>query len=88
MMKKILGFGSMAMLAVGAFIVSAGGVSAAAPSATSTLDSIMTVIISTTVSLATTIFTTYWPYMLVLGVIAGLIGVFSRFIHKGTGGGK
>lgn len=83
MMKKILGFGSVAMLAVGGLILSTVGVSAATPSATSTLDSIMTVIINTTVSLATTIFTTYWPYILVFGVIAGLVGVFARFVHLG-----
>lgn len=83
MIKKILGFSSVAMLAVGGYVLSAVGVSAAAPSATDTLESIMTVIINTTVSLATTIFTDYWPYILVFGVIAGLVGVFSRFIHRG-----
>lgn len=81
MLKKLLGIGSVAMFAVGGYILSAGGVGAAAPSATDTLDTIMTVIINTTVSLATTIFTNYWPYILVFGVITGLIVVFSRFLH-------
>jgi phage-related minor tail protein len=81
MLKKLLGIGSVGMLAVGGYILSASGVGAAAPSATDTLDTIMTVIINTTVSLATTIFTNYWPYILVFGVITGLIVVFSRFLH-------
>jgi len=83
MLKKILGFGSATMLAIGGYVVSASGVGAAAPSATDTLDTIMTVIINTTVSLATTIFTNYWPYILVFGVITGLVIVFSRFLHIG-----
>lgn len=70
-------------LAVLGLILGSGGVSAAAPSATTTLDSIMTVIINTTVSLATTIFTNYWPYILVFGVISVLVGIFGRFIHLG-----
>jgi phage-related minor tail protein len=83
MLKKILGVGSMLSLAIGGFIVSANGVGASAPSATSTLDTIMTVIINTTVSLATTIFTNYWPYILVFGIIAGLVAVFAKFVHLG-----
>jgi len=82
-MKKLLAYGSGLALAVGGYIVSAGGVGAAAPSATTTLDTIMTVIIDTTVSLATTIFTNYWPYILVFGVITGLIAIFGRFLHIG-----
>lgn len=58
------------------------------PTATSTLATIMSSIVDTTVSLATTVFTTYWPYVLVIGIIAGLIGVFSRLTHLGTGKSK
>jgi H+/Cl- antiporter ClcA len=53
------------------------------PTASSTLATIMGVIVQTTVDLATTIFTTYWPYVLVFGIIAGLVGVFARFLHIG-----
>lgn len=80
-MKKVfMGVSAMALAVVG-LVLGSGGVSAAAPSATSTLDSLMTVIINTTVSLATTIFTNYWPYILVFGVITTLIVIFSRFLH-------
>lgn len=66
-----------------ALLAGVSAVGAAAPSATSTLDTLMTSIIDTTVSLATTIFTTYWPYILVFGIISGLVGVFARFVHIG-----
>ena len=55
------------------------------PSATSTLASIMTSIVNTTVSLATTVFTDYWPYVLVIAIISALVGVFARFAKIGTG---
>ena len=42
------------------------------PSATTTLATLGGVIVNTVVDLATVIFTTYWPYILVFGVIAGL----------------
>ena len=58
------------------------------PTASSTLADIMTVVVSSTVDLATTVFTTYWPYVLVIGIIGGLIGVFARLTHLGTGRGK
>lgn len=58
------------------------------PSASSTLATIMASVVDTSVSLATTVITTYWPYVLVIGIIAGLIGVFSRLTHLGTGKGK
>lgn len=58
------------------------------PTASSTLSTIMGVVVSSTVDLATTVFTTYWPYVLVIGIIGGLIGVFSRLTHLGTGKGK
>jgi hypothetical protein len=85
-MKKIYlsvaGLVGAGALALGSFV------GAQTPSATSTLDSIMGVIISTTVSLATTIFTTYWPYVLIFGVIAGLVGLFAKFVHLGGHGKK
>jgi hypothetical protein len=82
MKKRFLIVGAPLMAAF-AFIVSAMGVKADVPTATSTLSTIMGVIISTTVSLATTIFTTYWPYILVIGVIIGLIAWFKRLVHSG-----
>lgn len=79
-MKKNL---SLLAFALAAFVVSATSVFAEVPDATSTLSTIMGVIIGTTVSLATTIFTTYWPYILVIGVIIGLIAWFKRLVHSG-----
>ena len=58
------------------------------PTATSTLDTIMTSVVNTSVTLATTIFTQYWPYVLVIGIIAALIGLFARLTHLGTGRGR
>lgn len=58
------------------------------PSATSTLATIMASVVSTTVDLTTSIFTTYWPYVLVIGIIGALIGVFARLAHLGTGKGR
>jgi len=58
------------------------------PTATSTLATIMGVVVNSTVDIATTVFTTYWPYVLIVGIIAGLIGVFARLTHLGTGRGK
>lgn len=83
MFKKI---GIASTLALGVIVgLGAGLVNAATdvPSATSTLAAIMQIIIITTVSLATTIFTTYWPYILVIGVIIGLIAWFKRLIAVG-----
>lgn len=80
-MKKFLF--ALPAFVVGGLILASGGVSAAVPSATTTLDTIMGIIITTTVSLATTIFTTYWPYILVVGVIVGLIAVFKRLVNAG-----
>ncbi len=58
------------------------------PTASSTLATIMGSVVDTSVDLATTVITTYWPYVLVIGIIAGLIGIFSRLTHLGTGKGK
>jgi hypothetical protein len=53
------------------------------PDATTTLASIGTVIVSTSVSLATTVFTTYWPYFLVIGILTGLVFLFKRLLWAG-----
>jgi len=50
------------------------------PTATSTLDTLGTAIINTVVSLATTVITVYWPYILVFGVVIGLIVFGKRLI--------
>jgi len=63
-----------------AFAFIAGQSVFAVESATSTLDTIMGVIIGTTVGLATTLFTEYWPYVLVFGIITSMIVVFTRFL--------
>lgn len=52
-------------------------------SATSTLATLMDTIVSTTVSLATTVLTDYWPYILVFSILAGFIGVMARFVSLG-----
>jgi len=85
LIKKVL---PVLTLAVGAFVLSAANVFAQVPSATSTLDTIMSSVITTTVSLVTTIFTTYWPYILIIGVISGLVAAFVKFTHIGTGRSK
>lgn len=53
------------------------------PSATSTLATLGGVIINTMVDLATVIFTTYWPYFLVVGVLVGLTFLAKRLIGIG-----
>lgn len=58
------------------------------PTASSTLATLMGVVVSSTVDLATTVFTTYWPYVLVIGIISALVAVFARLTHLGTGKGK
>lgn len=58
------------------------------PTASSTLATLMGVIVSSTVDLATTVFTTYWPYVLIIGIIGALVGVFARLTHLGTGRAK
>lgn len=58
------------------------------PDASSTLATIMGSVVTSSVDLATIVFTTYWPYVLVIGIIAGLVGIFARLAHIGTGRGK
>jgi hypothetical protein len=53
------------------------------PSATSTLATLGGTIINTVVSLAQVIFTTYWPYILVFGVIISLAIWGKRLIGVG-----
>lgn len=53
------------------------------PSATSTLSTLGGVIVNTVVDLATVIFTTYWPYILVFGVIISLAIWGKRLIGVG-----
>lgn len=58
------------------------------PSASATLATIMGSVVTTTVDLATTIITTYWPYILVISIIGALVGAFAKLAHIGTGRGK
>ena len=84
MFKKILGFGASALAMLGVMI----GVSPASayfesatstpPDALAVLNLVMTVVINTTVNLAVTIFEQYWPYILVIGAIIGLIVWFKK----------
>jgi len=54
-------------------------------SATTTLATLANSIITTTVELFTTLITDYWPYVLVIGVVVVLLGIFGRFVSKGIG---
>jgi len=54
------------------------------PSASSTLATIMGSVVTTTVDLATTMITTYWPYVLVISILGGLLVAFSRLAHLGV----
>ena len=75
---------SMALTALSLFgVVQISNAATDVPSATSTLATIMGIIITTTVNLATTIFTTYWPYILIIGVILGLIHWFKKLVSAG-----
>jgi hypothetical protein len=58
------------------------------PTASATLATIMGSVVTTTVDLATTIITTYWPYILVIGIISALVGAFARLAFVGTGRGR
>jgi hypothetical protein len=82
-MKKYFSIAGVSAFIFGLYAYAAG---AAVPTATATLDTIMETVINTSVDLVTKIFTTYWPYALVIGVITGLVGLFVRFtrigIHK------
>lgn len=80
--SKNLGKISGAVALVGSGI-SALAVGAEVPTASSTLDSIMTVIISTTVSMVTMVFTNYWGYVLIVGVIVGFVGLFKKLVSAG-----
>lgn len=71
-----------------AFLLSASVVSAEVPTATSTLDTLMGIIITTSVDLATTVFTTYWPYILIFGILATIVGLMARFVKLGAGKGR
>ena len=58
------------------------------PTATSTLDTVGEVIINTTVGFVTTVFTTYWPYILLVIVLSGIVGLMYRLVHTATGKGR
>lgn len=53
----------------------------AMPTATVTLSTLGTVVINTGVSTATTVFQTYWPYILILGVLISLV-IFVKLVIK------
>lgn len=53
------------------------------PSATSTLSTLATVVVNTGVDLATVIFQTYWPYVLVFGVLISIAVWIKRAVHMG-----
>jgi hypothetical protein len=53
------------------------------PTATATLATLGQVIIDTGVSIATTIFTDYWPYILVFGVLLSLAIWIKRVVGLG-----
>jgi hypothetical protein len=86
--NKIRLFSGVGLASAIGYVMSAFAASAAVPSASSTLDTIMETVVNTTVSLVTVVFTTYWPYVLIVGIISGLVGLFVKFAHLGTGRGK
>ena len=53
------------------------------PTATDTLATLAGVIINTGVAIATVVFTTYWPYILVFGVLIALAFWVKRVIGFG-----
>jgi len=53
------------------------------PTAVDTLSTLGTVVITTGSSVATTIFTTYWPYVLVFGVLLTLAIWVKRVVSMG-----
>jgi ABC-type Na+ efflux pump permease subunit len=79
--KKFVGVFAFALALVA---LGANTASAQVPSATSTMENIMTTVINTTVDLVTTVFSTYWPYILVFGIISGLVAAFVRFTKLGS----
>ena len=58
------------------------------PTATSTLDSLGTIIINTGVAFLETIFGTYWPYYLLAIALTGLVAVVYKLMHVGSGGAR
>jgi H+/Cl- antiporter ClcA len=58
------------------------------PTATSTLATLGEVIVNTTVSFVTTVFTTYWPYVLLAIVLGGIVALMYRLVHLSTGRSK
>lgn len=56
--------------------------------ASSTLTTLADAIIGTMTSFATTIITNYWPFVLVLIAVTGLIGIAYRFMHAASGKGR
>lgn len=79
MKTKILGYLGSLALALGV------GLSVSAADASSTLATLMDSIITTSVSFATIIITTYWPYVIVFGILSAMIALFMRFAHLGSG---
>lgn len=48
-----------------------------------TMDTIVGGVINITIALITKVFSTYWPFILVFSIIAGLIGIFIKFTKLG-----
>lgn len=71
---------SVGVLSVGAYV--------GAADASTTLATLMGSIVDTSVAFATTVITTYWPYVLVFGIVSALIALFARFAHLGVGRGR
>jgi len=53
------------------------------PTALDTLSTLGTTVIGTGASTATTVFTTYWPYILVFGVLLSLVIFVKRVVKIG-----
>ena len=81
MQKLYKGLGYIGSFAIALLV----GVSARAADASTTLATLMDSIIETSVTFATIIITTYWPYVIVFGILSAMIALFMRFSHLGSG---
>lgn len=80
--QKIVGYmGSLALALTLSY-------TAFAADASSTLTTLMNSIIDTSVGFATLIITTYWPYVIVFGILSAMIALFMKFAHLGSGRGR
>lgn len=71
------------IILIGSYIT--GGTPTPSISAVNDLNTIMGTVVNTTVAIAVNIFTVYWPFVLVVGIISSLVLVMIKLIKIGTG---